>query len=95
MTVLGKVEFAGSPRNRAAMFDRVQEFTVFDALQKTSADTRYFLSAGIQTVHQIVQSPAINAAMALESLQRGDLIIQLAENLTSDVTSRQNREYLE
>ena len=46
-------------------------------------------------MHKIAQAAAINACVALEALQRANLVVQLVENLTSYVTARQNGENLE
>jgi len=46
-------------------------------------------------VHQIVQTAAIDACVALEALQGADLVVQLIQRFAADVPAGQDRQNLQ
>ena len=95
VTVFRKVEFAGPTGDGASMLDCVQEFTVFERLQETGANPGYFRSTPCKVLHQVVQTTAIHARMALKALQRIDLVVQFVERFTANIAARQDCKNLE
>ncbi len=95
MAVLREIELAGSARDSAAVFDRIQEVAVFERLQESGTDSRDFVAAGGQIVHQVVQAAAINARVGLETLQCANLVIQFVEYLSPHIAARQYRQNLQ
>lgn len=94
MAVYGQVEFTGSARDRAAMFDRVQKLAVFEGLQKPGTNTGYLAPTSSKVPDQLVQTPTVNASMALKAFESVNLVVQLVEGFAADVTAGQNHENL-
>ncbi len=92
MAVLGKIEFAGTARNRAAVLDRIQELAFLDRLQEPGADVTDFLAACDQIANQCGETGIIDTRLALEALQGVELMVKLLQNLAADIASRENRQ---
>ncbi len=95
MTVFGQVELAGASRYRAAIFDRVQEITVLQRLQKLRADIVDLGTTLQQVADQRVEPAAIDARLALISLQHAELMIEFLVDLAADIAARQDGHDLE
>ena len=95
VAVNGKVEFAGTTRDRTAVLDRVEKVTVLERLQERGSHAAQFVATLGEVVHQHVEAFIVNPRLALKALQNVELMVQFLVNVAADVAAGQDCQHVE